>query len=366
MSLHIKISVIIPVYRTENYLRKCLDSILASTLKEIEVICINDGSPDGCGEILASYAERDERVVIINQKNSGQGTARNKGLLHAIGEAVHFCDSDDYISNQMYAHMYELMKRNRADVVIGGTNFDYEVYDELRKSDSDYYEVKFTGLTVPSPDIILNTDVAVWNKLFRREFLLEKNILFPVTQYEDLGFFWLWTTSNPTLYYTREKLYTYVRRSNSFMTNIYSGISHFNLDDFLNIMDGVYNHLNQSSIIESYRTAYWKFYHDMLILQLYHAPKHVQEKIVFSLATRLVGMNIEYLNVDPYRKVYRDLLLISQGKIPQLNANDSINNRCKITVYLAGIRIASLRSSKLVRRLKILGIVTINTKIYEC
>jgi glycosyltransferase involved in cell wall biosynthesis len=92
----IKISVIIPVFNTEKYLRECLDSVIFQTLKEIEVICINDGSEDGSEYILEEYSRNDNRITIISQENTGTGAVRNKGLQIAKGQFVAFMDSDDY------------------------------------------------------------------------------------------------------------------------------------------------------------------------------------------------------------------------------------------------------------------------------
>ena len=93
----IKVSVIIPVYNTEKYLRNCLNSIITQTLIEIEIICINDGSTDSSLEILREYAQRDDRFVLISQTNKGQSFARNKGIDVARGEYIAFVDSDDYL-----------------------------------------------------------------------------------------------------------------------------------------------------------------------------------------------------------------------------------------------------------------------------
>ena len=94
-----KISVIIPVYNVEKYLRECLDSLLNQTFKDIEIICVNDGSTDGSLNILNEYASKDSRFIIINQNNQGLSAARNNGLNVAKGDYVAFLDSDDYILN---------------------------------------------------------------------------------------------------------------------------------------------------------------------------------------------------------------------------------------------------------------------------
>ncbi len=113
-----KISVIIPIYNTEKHLRQCLDSIINQTLKEIEIICVNDESTDGSLDIVNEYAQKDERIKIINKKNNGAAAARNTGMDHAAGEYIGFVDSDDWIALDMYEKLYENAKSYNSDIVM--------------------------------------------------------------------------------------------------------------------------------------------------------------------------------------------------------------------------------------------------------
>ena len=112
-----KVSVIIPVYNTEAYLKRCLDSVINQTLKDIEVIAIDDGSLDNSGKILDKYAQKDSRIRVVHQENSGVGGAYNAGLVLAQGEYVAFLDSDDWIDPTLYADYYIKAKETDADVV---------------------------------------------------------------------------------------------------------------------------------------------------------------------------------------------------------------------------------------------------------
>lgn len=114
----IKISVIIPIYNSEKFLRQCLDSVLNQTLQDIEVICVNDGSIDKSSSILEEYAEMDKRIKVIDQKNQGLSEARNSGLKIARGRYISFLDSDDWIENDMYECMYHKGLENDLDVVM--------------------------------------------------------------------------------------------------------------------------------------------------------------------------------------------------------------------------------------------------------
>ena len=115
-----KISVIIPVYNTEKYLSRCLDSVVNQTFKDLEIICVNDGSTDNSNEILDRYASKDNRITVINQKNGGLSAARNTGLRHASGQYIGFVDSDDWIDIDYYECLIGLAEKNNADIVMAG------------------------------------------------------------------------------------------------------------------------------------------------------------------------------------------------------------------------------------------------------
>lgn len=119
-----KISIIVPIYNVEKYLRRCLDSIRAQTFTDFECICIDDGSPDGSGRILDEYAELDGRFRVIHQENAGVSAARNVGLDAARGEWIAFCDSDDWIEADYMKTMYETVAEIGADLVVCGINLE--------------------------------------------------------------------------------------------------------------------------------------------------------------------------------------------------------------------------------------------------
>jgi glycosyltransferase involved in cell wall biosynthesis len=114
------VSIIIPVYNVEQYLRKCLDSIINQTLKNIEIICVNDGSADNSAEILKEYAAKDSRIILINQENKGLGAARNKGMEVADGKYIGFIDSDDWVDENYFKAMYDAAEAYNADMACCG------------------------------------------------------------------------------------------------------------------------------------------------------------------------------------------------------------------------------------------------------
>ncbi len=186
MESDIKVSVIVPVYNAENYLRQCLDSIAGQSLKEIEIICVDDGSTDHSLDILKEYAEKDPRFQILTQKNQYAGVARNNGLLHASGKFVIFWDSDDYFDPDALRLMYERAEETCADVCIcNAQDFDSETgtflaHSYLRKP---YPETEVFNIRDCKDQIYNFTSTVTWNKLTRRQFMLDENITFQAQQH---------------------------------------------------------------------------------------------------------------------------------------------------------------------------------------
>ena len=112
------VSIIVPIYNVEPYLKKCIDSIINQTLTNIEIILVNDGSTDNCGKIIDEYAKKDNRIIALHKENGGQASARNMGLDIASGKYIGFVDSDDLIDKEMYKVLYDEAEKNIADLVI--------------------------------------------------------------------------------------------------------------------------------------------------------------------------------------------------------------------------------------------------------
>lgn len=187
-----KVTVVVPVYNVETYLPACLDSIIAQTLDEIEIICIDDGSTDSSPMILQKYALEDDRILVIHQENHGAGFARNVGMQRATGEYIIFLDSDDYFSAEMLETMYCRAKTCEADLCmcdaqdINDLTGEKLYHSYLRKPYPDHEPFNCHDC----PDRIYNISaIAVWNKLLRRKFIEEYNISFPeCSRYEDVSF----------------------------------------------------------------------------------------------------------------------------------------------------------------------------------
>lgn len=172
------VSVIIPVYKVEKFICRCIDSAIGQTYKNLEIILINDGSPDRCGEICDDYAKKDKRILVIHQKNQGVSGARNAGLEIATGQWLYFLDSDDYISSHAIEKMVSTAEKGNYDIVISG--FCIATSDKKTVSRSENWE-RTDDLTEIRRKIVLNElPNFVCGKLYKRE--LWKNVRFPLHQ----------------------------------------------------------------------------------------------------------------------------------------------------------------------------------------
>ena len=224
----IKVTVIIPVYNVEAYLPACLDSVLGQTLQDLECICIDDASPDRCGEILDDYAAKDERVRVLHlPENHMQGYGRNRGLELARGEYVYFLDSDDMITPDALEELYLLAKRDALD----GIYFDSQTIvesEDLAHYAASYLDVRrgdYPDEVMAGMDLldrfVRNREwiVFVQRQFWRRAYLLENGIFSPEqTEHEDELFSFEAITLAKRVKYVREEYFIHRYRRNSVMT----------------------------------------------------------------------------------------------------------------------------------------------------
>lgn len=226
-----KISVIIPVYNVEMYLKECLDSLINQTLTDIEIICIDDGSTDNSLQVLKDYAAKDSRFVIETQPNQGQGIARNKAIDIATGEYISFVDPDDWVEEDFFEKVYKKFKETNAQVV----QFDYKIYKEINKrfikksfleSSKKYLRKNlkkesfytWQELHWKSLDAI---PLYVWDKVYSAKFIKDNNINFaPNKHAEDQIFTLSCLFKASKIGYINECFYNYRIRNNSSVNSV--------------------------------------------------------------------------------------------------------------------------------------------------
>ncbi|WP_407376086.1 glycosyltransferase family 2 protein [Methanobrevibacter sp.] len=181
----VKVSVVIPVYNVEDFLGECLDSIINQTLKDIEIICVNDGSQDRSLEILNEYASRDERMTVLDQENGGHAVATNRGMRLATGKYIFFMDSDDILELTALEETYNVAEERNVDFVIfQAINYYMDTGELVEAENYSMNELAdFVGDSVFNyrdiRDYVFKITVTPWSKLYNREFVMKNNIIYP-------------------------------------------------------------------------------------------------------------------------------------------------------------------------------------------
>ncbi len=203
----IKVSVVVPVYNVEQYITKCLDTLVNQTLKEIEIIVVNDGTKDNSQAIIDDFvAKYPEKIISLIKENGGLSDARNYGIPYCRGEYIGFIDSDDYIELTMYEKLYNEAKRTNADVVV----CDY--VKEYASAKQYVHAREYTS----QRDMFLGGLAAAWNKIYRRDMVVRNNLVFPKGLiYEDTEFFCKMIPHISKCGYVNEAFVHYVQREGS-------------------------------------------------------------------------------------------------------------------------------------------------------
>jgi len=225
MSKKIKLSVVVPCYKTAKYLPKCLDSLLNQTLKEIEIVAVNDGSPDDCLKILKDYKKiYCDKIIIIDKKNEGPFKGRLDGIKKANGEYIGFLDSDDYVSEYFAEKLYNAAKNNKADIAVCGFDrIDLEtnkIYSrEMTKFKHKTFDVQ------DNPGLLVEVNTAPWNKIYKADLL--KNIIDINSNprfLEDMMFLELAYLKCNKITFINESLVYYMVRKGSIMNTVNTDI----------------------------------------------------------------------------------------------------------------------------------------------
>ena len=177
------ISVIVPIYKVENYIKQCIESIINQTYSNLEIILVDDGSPDNCGIICDEYVQVDSRIKVIHKQNGGLSDARNAGLIVFKGEYVVFVDSDDFMPKDSIEYMYNLAIENDADVVIGGSEkFDENTGKIIWSTYNGAENIQVFDKVEAMKDFFIN-GCASWARLYKRN--VHKNVFFPVGEINE-------------------------------------------------------------------------------------------------------------------------------------------------------------------------------------
>lgn len=246
------VSVIVPVYNVEQYLRECLDSILASDYKNLQVICVDDGSTDSSGVILDKYATKDSRIQVFHKQNGGLSSARNFGLNYAAGDLISFIDSDDTVTDDAFGRAVDAFIRHK---VISMYVYCIEAFDDNCTCQSaaeinKWLDLPFEFLQLMDFDSAYKTNIHVCNKIFKHSFI--EDIRFPEgLLYEDIYFMWNVFLKQPFAYFDQYARYNYRIRSNSIMSDTIKTKEYSRVIHHMKNIEKLINDKRESTILTS-------------------------------------------------------------------------------------------------------------------
>lgn len=323
----IKISVMVPIYNTSQYLEKCLKSIISQSLKEIEIICVNDGSTDNSLEILERFAKEDKRIIIVNKKNGGLTSARNAALKIARGKYCLNIDSDDWIEQEYFKDMYEKAEQDNLDILITNIIFDYPskklILNDLELDQStiifgkEYMKIFFSN----------NKNGFTWNKLIKRELYFENKLQYneKIFLLEDLELIGRIGYFSKRVGKLNKAYYHYMQRESNGSQRV----------KLKNLMDR----------IEAYRSLieFYKKYNEEEIV------KEIKKERDIALISEIVGK--DFYKLDGYDEVLEKII-----KIVKEDENN-INGKLNYTKY-------QILTTKCIKKVRIIS-PKIQIKIFK-
>lgn len=325
-------SVILPVYNVEKYLRQCLDSLINQSYKDLEIICVNDCSPDGSLRILEEYAQKDSRIKIINQeKNQGQGVARNIGIQIAKGEYISFVDPDDWVELNMFEELHQaIINYNYPKLLQFDIYEQFDGSDIARKYDFakkmklhlhfDLAKAQRYNLKTFNGKLFLNYWPPCWNKVYSREFLLKNDICFSEERYgEDCAFTYPAILKGEDIYYLPEYFYYYRKRNGAVSSGIEG--NNFKTFEYLNI-------INKRIIENNLQKSLGDDFSNYKIRELFYCYNAVSELY----KAEYIEYSKKYLNEEEFQK-FKKIVDKSELKKKIFYVSKTVKNGKKIRTF---------------------------------
>jgi len=334
-SSNIKVSIIIPVYNVEKYLRQCLDSVVNQTLKEIEAICVDDGSTDNSLSILEEYAEKDHRIRVLTQENMGSGVARNRAIQQATGEYIGFMDSDDWADPTMFEKLYENAKLNDSDITMCPMLIVKESEEELNSSDLkalyfynlDCFDETFNNKVFnykDTEDFIFKVAVNAYNKIYKNSFVKKFNAKFAEEGliFQDNIFFFHTYLNASRMSLIRDFLYFHrTHRPGSVQTE--KGKKHY---DIIKVMNMIIELFNSYTDYDEIKLLNRKLIH--IIFRYFQVAEEYRAEFFRIIKQDFEGMNLEdevIDNLDPAAKA-NYLLVLKSDTYKEFELHKKMNN----------------------------------------
>ncbi len=328
------ISIIVPIYNVEKYIKQCLDSLVNQTYKDLEIICIDDCGTDNSIKIAQSFAEKDSRIKIIkHKKNSGISTSRNTGIKNSSAPYLMFCDPDDWYEPEMCEKMLHAITNNKVDLAMCGINVIYETNKNLKKHDKTF-AIKKEGVFNIDNNFILTHKPGLPFKIFKRELIESYNCKFPDgLKYEDLYFFNVYCLWAKKIYLLKDKLYNYRRRPNSIMNKSFSGTTNASLD-MIKIAIKYFDYIKANNLYKKQFDYFWSnLFIRCVRTSLTFAVKNEFKEEIFNLCKQFISENYDFNNKNKetnalINSIYHKQFMKKQKKLGGLiyEYNDGIKH----------------------------------------
>lgn len=250
------ISIVIPVYNVQDYIKKCLDTILSQTFSDLEIILVDDGSTDLSGRICDYYSENDKRIKVIHTANGGQSEARNVGIKNATSEWITFIDSDDYVSSDYIEYLYNLIQVHNADISIA--SFTYITPKKIIKHGNG--EVALMDAKTAIRRMLLNEgfDMGVWGKMYRTEYFNKYKFVSGKLFEDSLITYQIFSEAS-TIVFGAKDIYFYVNRKNSTVNGTFN-IKKFDLIEMNEEASKFIKHKFPDLSSEAHRRMIWAYF----------------------------------------------------------------------------------------------------------
>ena len=281
----IKVSIIVPFYNVENYIEKCLQSLVNQTLEDVEIILVNDGSQDGTKEIAKQFVEKyPNKIMYLEKENGGLSDARNYAIPYAKGEYIAFLDSDDYVEANMYEEMYNKAKEENLDYV--ECDFLWEYPDKSLESKGKQYSNK--------KEMFIYTRVVAWNKLIKREIVQENHLEFPRGyRYEDVEFFYKLLPLIHNYGIVQKPFIHYVQRVNSI-----SNVQNTRTKEIIDVLGHVIDYYKRNQLFDEYKEeieyTYTRYILCSSMLRMVMIENRKERKEIINLAWK--SLNTQFTN----------------------------------------------------------------------
>ena len=258
-----KVSIVIPVFNAEKYLKEALNSLVNQSYKNLEIICVDDGSTDTSPEILQTYKDKDSRIQILSQKNQYAGIARNNGMDHATGDYIMFLDADDVFEKNMVSYLVNRARKYDPDIIVFGYNRFIEQVNRSRPVRSSYKNNFLCSPKEISREIFQQTRSMPWNKFLKTDFIRKARIRYDATKVNNDIFFNLVAVTEASKILFCTKRFINYRINNS--SSLQGGINK-NPVDFLLTLERIHDELVRRGTYEIYKDSYDSFVLTCIVL----------------------------------------------------------------------------------------------------